>query len=176
MGCDIHLFTERRASADAPWELFAVRRVCERCTGSGINPYHADEKCYWCRGTGVDVGYSDRNYRVFSQLADVRNDGDVDPISGPRGLPGDMSETLEDLYSGKLGEDEDSYDEIHAKFGAWPGEHSRSWLTLRDLLDYAASHDVHASWGRCAFWASFVPELAKAGDPEHVRIVFDFDC
>lgn len=117
------------------------------------------EPCYHCQGTKkvYDQYYSDRNYDVFAILANVRNgsgfagtdtgDGFV-PVSPPRGLPGDLSEeVLERLRV--LGQDangdylpdpvDDVYDELEkTREGYWSlGEHSFSWLTLKEILvDY----------------------------------------
>lgn len=72
----------------------------------------------------------DRNYWTFGILANVRNGsgfagvdmGDpLTPISEPRGLPDDMSTETKSAVE---------HDEI------WLGDHSFSWLTLRELLDY----------------------------------------
>jgi len=80
----------------------------------------------------------DRNYQAFAKLADVRNGrgfagcdtGDAQiPISEPRGLPADTTirDTSEDVPY-------ESPDYV------WLGDHSHSWLTLRELLavDYNA--------------------------------------
>lgn len=66
-----------------------------------------------------------RNYAVFAMLAGVRNDfgfagckthAPLQPISEPRGLPDDNPEY---------------------KFEDWAfGDHSESWLTLREILDW----------------------------------------
>lgn len=77
----------------------------------------------WQRA-GIEVP-DDRNYWTFSLMADVRNGHGfagsptgkaVTPISEPRGLPEDRA-TFDE-------EDED---------GIWLGDHSHSWLTLREL-------------------------------------------
>ena len=61
----------------------------------------------------------DRNYNMFAVLADVRNgtwSDKIPPISQPRGLP----------------EEHADYDDNSYGFG----DHSFSWLTLRELQDY----------------------------------------
>lgn len=73
---------------------------------------YTEDSLYW-----LDVN---RNYSLFAILADVRNgyggDGFI-PISKPRGLPSDVSaEILKDHAEG------------------W--DHSISWLTLQEILDY----------------------------------------
>jgi len=63
--------------------------------------------------------YSSRNYRLFSILADVRNAFDIEPISYPKGLPDDVSDFVKE-WSADWGVD----------------GHSRSFLTVQELLDY----------------------------------------
>lgn len=270
MGTDIHLFTERRING--AWEPFVVRTKCDYCDGVGKRPRHdapgllkrltsdlncesitlEPEDCYWCRGTGREPGYRNRNYDVFAMLAGVRNgrgfagcdlgDGFV-PVAEPRGLPGDMSEPLRKLFHDAKEADGDEFDALYDKakadFGAFPGEHTPSWLSLRELLDYdlnqvtrmrgvvtvaayaawaetaprkapanycgdvmgeriliadlsllkeppplafdpsvthvkVAWHETYREAGGC-FFSVFVPELAKHGAPDDVRIVFNFD-
>lgn len=86
----------------------------------------------------------DRNYRAFAVLADVRNGygfagfdtGDpVIPISSPRGLPEDMSEELRSMIE-KNDTDDDILDEDYNVSGIWLGDHSFSWVTLQELLEY----------------------------------------
>lgn len=61
--------------------------------------------------------YQGRNYRLFSVLADVRNYDGVKPIAAPRGIPEDASPIVAELVRGY-------------------GDHSYSWFTLRELLDF----------------------------------------
>jgi hypothetical protein len=81
----------------------------------------------------------DRNYQIFSILADIRNGygfagcptGDaVTPISEPRGLPDDF------------GRDNDGRHEDH-----YMGDHSFSWLLLSEMNDYA-NHNALLSVGK----------------------------
>jgi len=58
-----------------------------------------------------------RRYGLFAMLADVRNGGDVTPISQPRGLPIDVTELTK-------------YDSDH-----WgPDAHSHSWIGAEEIL------------------------------------------
>lgn len=124
--------------------------ACFRCGGSGqdVQPYHG------------------RNYDVFAILADVRNgrgfagietgDGFV-PILGfgeaaLRGLPDDLSPELRyaarhemglkgDLqrpacFGPELTEEEEENGEDYERGVPNFGDHSFSWLTLREILDY----------------------------------------
>jgi hypothetical protein len=146
MGCDIHLFVETRDSANAPWELTRVESKCDWCEGSGKN--RDASPCYGCRGSGVGVGFSSRNYDTFAVLANVRNgsgfagvdtgDGFV-PISEPRDLPDDMSAELRAIQASEGEDDEDGsrYDRLRSAWGAsWLGDHSHSHVTLAELLAY----------------------------------------
>lgn len=67
----------------------------------------------------------DRSYAVFSALAGVRNYNDVTPIAEPRGLPEgfsmDENESVTLRYSNQK---------------IWTGEHSHSWLTLDEILNW----------------------------------------
>lgn len=145
MGTDIHLFTERRESADAPWQLFAVKSTCSWCIGSGKHPPHMPDKpCWKCKGGGVETGYGERNYSTFAMLASVCNGtgfAGVDtgegfnPIAMPRDLPADMSAELKAIHSEEYSDER--YSELDAKYGESNlGDHSFSHLSLRELLNY----------------------------------------
>ena len=80
-----------------------------------------------------------RNYFTFGILANVRNGfvsagcdlGDPLPfISEPRGYPEDMSKEL----VAKLGSDDED--------GFWLGDHSFSWVTLEEMLNYAYDEEI----------------------------------
>lgn len=137
MGCDIHLVTQVRETAESPWREVEVAYTCPDCDGTGEVEHRMPEyrRCLDCGGTGKAKGYNRRNYDVFGQLADVRNgrgfagvktgEGFV-PISQPRGLP-----------DGFVPPDPEN-DE------GWLGDHSFSWLTLAELLAY----DVERQTGK----------------------------
>ncbi len=122
MGCDIHLQVERRVNGKWTRVEKLPPRVCSWCGGKGHYEHRPKEDpCYWCKGSGADTRpFNDRNYEVFAILANVRNDGNVTPIADPRGLPEDCT------HSGTGGREAD-YEY---------GDHSFSWLTLRELLAY----------------------------------------
>lgn len=63
--------------------------------------------------------YIGRNYALFAKLADVRNNGDIQPISGERGIPNDLSPLV--AYEYACGESD------------W---HSASYYTVDELLAY----------------------------------------
>ena len=66
MGCDIHIYTERRSAE-------GYERVKDARFSEGPDPFD------W------------RAYGMFGFLAGVRNYSDITPIAEPRGVPGDMS-------------------------------------------------------------------------------------
>lgn len=100
MGCDIHLYVEKRV--DGVW--------------TSADKWTDEDDC------GLDVSFEDRyfrdrNYEVFSILADVRNSEGYSTIAPPRWLPDDASP------------------EVQAAWDAH-GEHTPSWLTLAELLAF----------------------------------------
>lgn len=144
MGTDIHLFTERRASATAPWEVFkAVVLDCDDCPKDG-------RVCYWCKGAKKLTGYRDRNYDVFAMLANVRNGtgfagiktgSGFQVIASPRGLPADLSPKLSKLLTWWDGPKrnrgtEEEYEALCNELGRGAGDHTPSWLTLAELLAF----------------------------------------
>lgn len=92
MGCDIHICAERK-----------------------------DQNGKWTRVSlpEYEIVLEERVYAWFAFLADVRNYGAVTPISEPRGIPEDASESTK---------------EAHAQWDV--DAHSASWLTLNELIDF----------------------------------------
>lgn len=127
MGCDIHFYVE--VKEDGEWKNYNWREDCWELDENGkpVVLSYSDGATY--QKTDYDKLFShplyvDRNYSVFSILANVRNgygfagcdtgDGFV-PIDRPRGLPKDVSrEVKRESYYG----------------------HSHSYLTIQELLDY----------------------------------------
>ena len=116
MGCDIHLYVERR-EGNRWWK---VKDGFKSSMYDESRDYFSGDKFKDC-----DSPYSDRDYTVFAYLADVRNGygfagcdtgNAIKPIAQPRGLPEDVSLTLKD--------DSDWFD---------ADGHSHSYLTLREL-------------------------------------------
>jgi hypothetical protein len=115
MGCDIHLYTDKRI--DGVWKPIDS---FERDTPDNNNP-----NGYLFSKGGL---YKGRNYDLFAILANVRNGhgfagvktgAGFNPIAQPKGVPADA--TVE-------------YREIVEQWGS--DGHSHSYFTLRDLLDY----------------------------------------
>lgn len=75
----------------------------------------------------ISEPYSDRNYTLFAKLADVRNDGNVEALSEPRGIP------------------EDASPEGRAFLEGWGVDgHSHTHFTLAELLEADFGGMVHA--------------------------------
>ena len=89
MGCDIHVCAERR------------------------------DGDRWVHVPMEAEPFSNRNYRVFGFLANVRNYSVVPPIAMPRGFPEDASEDARKDYT-------------HWDWDA----HTPSWLTVEELTNY----------------------------------------
>lgn len=184
MGCDIHLFVEKKNNNK--WE--AVK---------GKNPYfgcwaNEPEECY------KDWFYNSRNYSLFSVLADVRNNYNIKPIATPKGLPIDVSDIVRkesDEWDGDghshswltLKEllDYDINQTITAKGMISPAQYSSlqqginpsSWCGWTSQEDY-----ISAKWEEKLndfvgfFWTENIPQLqALTNNPEDIRIVFWFD-
>lgn len=126
--------------------------------------FQTDERhpCWSCKGTKVvrEQWWHDRNYNVFAILADVRNgtgfagvrtSAGFAVIAEPRGVPADVSdevrqrieETGNRIVSGRIewaGREDD--DSLYERFEATPegwwdlGEHTPSWLTLAEIMDF----------------------------------------
>ncbi len=113
MGCDKHLYVERRRNINN-------KDVWFNCDNWRLNPYHDEEN-----EPKYEIAhlYDDRNYRLFSVLAGVRNYSENEPIAQPRGLPSDVS------------------DATKAQSDHWDGDgHTHSWFTLKEVKDYFAKH------------------------------------
>ena len=113
----------------------------------------------------------ERNYEIFAKMAGVRNNGDIEPIAMPRGIPDDISLITRMNYE-QLGSD----------------GHSYSWLDVDELIELKEFYKSTLSIGplsQCPFlgvWVfrneiddykkypdEFPPEVAD------IRLVFWFD-
>lgn len=118
MGCDIHLYVERKV--DGKWVSADMWKPDPDTDEEEGGPRMIVER--------ADRFYKGRNYDLFGMLANVRNGrgfaGCVtgtgfEPISMPKGLPEDVSP------------------EVKAESDCWNGDgHSHSWLTLAELKAY----------------------------------------
>jgi hypothetical protein len=130
MGCDIHVYTEKR-NQDGHWVNVDLWKLNEY-----YNPYDPDYESepQW----NVKPIYTDRHYALFSALAGVRGSGE--PLfSEPRGLPDDVS------------------DIVRAEHDRWDGDgHSHSYATLAELRAWAEKQDIQFISG----WTSEADALA----------------
>ena len=120
MGCDIHMFAEKRNIITKMWE-----KIGEVFDYAYFNP---DKPVSEYNTPKTDEPFHNRSYNTFAILADVRNGSGFagiktgegfNPISEPRGLPEDVSE------------------EIFDESDKWDGDgHSHSFFTVKELKEY----------------------------------------
>lgn len=113
MGCDIHICCEvRRMDVWYDATLYKVNRYYDPTHPESGEPMYVPKYIF-----------EGRDYKLFSILAGVRNYGDVEPISEPRGLPYNVSASVKEQSD------------------AWGIDgHSHSYLTLRELMEYQTAH------------------------------------
>lgn len=112
MGCDIHNHVEylRTINGEKKWICGDYFKV---------NPYYNESEEDEERPLELVSFCDNRNYGLFSLLANVRNYAKNAPISDPKGLPNDLSQKVK-----KDAED-------------WGLDgHSHSFFTLKELIDY----------------------------------------
>jgi hypothetical protein len=107
MGCDIHLWYERKTSNG--WEDVSVP---------------VDE---WKAGP-----LDHRSYSTFGFLADVRNYSAITPISEPRGWPDDFRHSR----ANKLQEEDDRWWGSSDDNYMFDEYHTHAWLSIEELLAY----------------------------------------
>lgn len=121
-------------------------------------------------GVWVDITEKEddpgRSYLLFACLAGVRNSHDVTPVAEPRGIPSDASPA------------------VHEHVAAWGDDlHSKSWLTLAELLTYDWPDSADWQWSnpgswwkaqRLDRWHQVVVEDSRL-TLDDLRIVFAFD-
>lgn len=164
MGCDISIFVEKWTDVENEYcprlktkSQIRHERICDYLEDKPKQPIFKWESIdEWSFQDGYwecHYIYENINYRLFSLLADVRNDGTINPISEPRGIPDDAS---------------DSYLFICNAWGRIA--HSHSWLLLEEILNIDESlwEDIYA--------LNFINAIKSInGDPSKIRICFFFD-
>jgi hypothetical protein len=114
MGCDIHLYVEKRLKS-GDWAF--VRDLNETINSDGLRPWAAQGK-----PVGGFWKLSGRNYNLFANLAGVRGDGPE-----AKGLPGDVSDYLQEEVDG-YGSD----------------GHSHSWSTPLEFMEaYISAMEIY---------------------------------
>jgi hypothetical protein len=170
MGCDIHFFVEK-FSTDKDYE--GPKSVQEErntklldilnheeleprwITADSWELEEVDDDVYYWSVIRNKRFYGGRNYYLFGILAGVRYDR-IEPISEPRGVPNDISEAYKE------------------QLNQWEGDaHSKSYLTLKELLD------VDWSKYETEYISDFLTTIERMKevdpDPEKVRCLFFFD-
>lgn len=112
-----------------------------------------------CEDDGACVP-RDRDYATFGVLAGIRRE-DMPRIADPRGFPTDMAWEVSDRPGG-------------AEFG----DHSFSWVTLREMIKAWDTMTASDQQEACLL-GKLIDHLAEyvSDDvaPEHIRLVFGFD-
>lgn len=109
MGCDICIYTEAQ-------KLHGAWYCCDYFKEDRLSDLNDDGSKY----EQVPI-FSDRDYDLFSVLANVRNYAKTPYISEPRGLPPDATE-------------------IVRKAASDPYAYSHSWFTANELFTYQNKH------------------------------------
>lgn len=118
MGCDIHLYTERKYEREGKYPIWICRDHYILNEYYILYPEFENEKEY-----KIKPIYNNRDYTLFAALVGVRNDGTIEPISAPRGLPEDVSRV------------------VYQESQSWGSDgHSHSWLTAAELFRYQSDH------------------------------------
>lgn len=118
MGCDIHLFTERKRHINNEEKWVNVDNW-------KLNPYYEKDNEDGEKEYEICSAYRWRNYELFSFLANVRNYSNNKPISKPRGIPEDISEV------------------VRKEVERWDSDgHSHSYFTMKELYDFYNQNDV----------------------------------
>ena len=153
MGCDITIVIECRKNGQwevVPWYCSTWPKKPKDVAGAIDMP-----ECF-----------EGRNYTIFGILAGVR-DWTVTPIAEPRGFPSDLSFPVNSrgTYHDRAGDEQ------------WFGEHSFSWVSLRELEDYYTKDlkDLLYREGEDNWFEEVLPVLRTLGGSDNVRIVFGFD-
>ena len=164
MGCDIHSYCEFYNSKTKNWVVYKGKSFdhsYDLHDGSRREIILNSTPFYW------------RNYTLFAILADVRNGGNIIPISQPKGLPKNVSKALK-----KVSDD-------------WGVDgHSHSYFTLEELLEYddwekiisdsdydKGNHKTLGTYCNIDMPISVLLQYAKKKKLKHnqIRIVFWFD-
>lgn len=148
MGCDIHLFAEKKVNNK--W-----KNIDEWKENKYYKDYPDEEEEF----EQVPFYSGGRLYNLFSALAGVRSqsfNNPSEPISYPKGIPDDCDKLTRKEY--------DRYSS---------DAHSASYLTLSELKKYDWS-----KWGQTcnSFINEVIPKMEKHNTKEDdIRIVFFFD-
>lgn len=178
MGCDIHLFCERRTDFDK-WKCIDYFEYSNNSKGINISNIDDIPKYF----SPIPL-YSGRNYSFFTMLAGVRNSGGVEQLDDKRGLPNNLSDMIS----------------AFVKYW-WSDAHSFSWYSAKELfkhkyklskLEDKTEETEHAYYALSELCNNLLQRIAKEfyiytdSDElleekamkylDEVRVVFWFDC
>lgn len=148
MGCDIHMYVERRSNkyggGKTEWvsgDYFSIKNP----KNPSCIPIHQEL-------------YGDRNYALFAVLANVRNryyDEAYPYIDTPRGLPDDVTEY------------------VKAEYDSWGMDaHSCSYFTLKELVEFHAEKAPMDDFGYDIL-KPLIERLKQRAD--EFSIIYDFE-
>lgn len=158
MGCDIHISVEVKPRH--PMQAYNTdTKTWEDVTWEQVKfPWVIDPWGHMPSPVDdtVDIRwqpYIGRNYLLFALLANVRNNYGVLPIIPERGRPDGWVEPA-----------------------GWAAEHSETWYTLEELLDFGWSNEVYEG-GLDAWYQALTMIEDKLGEipTKHIRLVIGFD-
>lgn len=179
MGCDIHLHIEKRHRE-------SVKKGFDT----------------WWQGD-IYGEFSDRNYKMFAYLADVRSDGDDERIVPERGIPNDVSDSTKDYYLHPILDNEKTFEWYYdhpcipvtqetaddwvkrcgctiSENGRYkdvtdPDFHSYNWCTA-DELEKCIKKAEDSDWGVGAAWKALLAYMRAYEEGNYeVRAVYWFD-
>ncbi|AQR77232.1 hypothetical protein ABNB59_17310 [Paenibacillus larvae] len=125
MGCDIHLFVEKKVNG--AWKVLKgineprIQDLCstlQKAKERGADTLWLEDWIKEEKEGTCDFVNIPRNYRLYAALANVRNYDRITPISTPRGLPSDMSRV------------------VYEQENEWYWGHDHSWLTAKELSEF----------------------------------------
>lgn len=157
MGCDIHLYVEKKKNG--VWELEWAK---DTITVEDFDGFTNKSKEFLAAYPGQIIPdeqftpkweakrkhpfYLDRNYFLFALLSNVRNSFGVEPLAQPKGCPEDASEGYAWYYE------------------FWKGDrHSSSYFTLSELLAFNWNSTVREE-GYLNPWGHYT--LKTKGEPD----------
>lgn len=157
MGCDIHLFAEKKVKPFLSFFNKVKWISIDKWSKNEDYPDYSSRELTVEREDSIYTG--GRNYNLFCALAGVRSGSFIGAppiLSKPKGLPNNCC------------------DEVKIEAASWGSDgHSHSWATLKMLLEFDWS-----KYGETCqnFIDEVFPKLSKhCKNPEDVRIVFWFD-
>lgn len=144
MGCDIHLKIQFRENGK--WE-YGDAVIDQEPKDDWTKKFCSNREGQWT----VAGELGNRNYLRFAILANVRNGHGfagvfthepLEPIAEPRGLPKDLETPPYERpqYMDEFYKEHPEHDDEEEEF--WFGDHSFSWVTLREMMDYDYDHEL----------------------------------